>query len=94
MDRALLLADKIKTMDSQFQVIESEINKDLEKQSKLEKQKRELEAKLAILELRLKKNNSIKIELQGIIEETKTSFQKISEAAETLMDIIDTKYAI
>tara|TARA_X000000950_G_scaffold289515_2_gene414611 strand:+ start:25659 stop:25943 length:285 start_codon:yes stop_codon:yes gene_type:complete len=94
MDRALLLADKIKTMDSQFQVIESEINKDLEKQSKLEKQKRELEAQLAILELRLKKNNSIKIELQGIIEETKTSFQKISEAAETLMDIIDTKYAI
>ena len=94
MDRALLLADKIKTMDSQFQVIESEINKDLEKQSKLEKQKRELDAQLAILELRLKKNNSIKIELQGIIEETKTSFQKISEAAETLMDIIDTKYAI
>ena len=94
MDRALLLADKIKNMDSQFQVIESEINKDLEKQSKLEKQKRELEAQLAILELRLKKNNSIKIELQGIIEETKTSFQKISEAAETLMDIIDTKYAI
>ena len=94
MDRALLLADKIKTMDSQFQVIESEINKDLEKQSALEKQKRELEAQLAILELRLKKNKSIKIELQGIIEETKTSFQKISEAAETLMDIIDTKYAI
>jgi CII-binding regulator of phage lambda lysogenization HflD len=94
MDRALLLADKIKNMDSQFQVIESEINKDLEKQTKLEKQKRELEAQLAILELRLKKNNSIKIELQGIIEETKTSFQKISEAAETLMDIIDTKYAI
>tara|TARA_A100001015_G_C14884991_1_gene670003 strand:- start:312 stop:596 length:285 start_codon:yes stop_codon:yes gene_type:complete len=94
MDRALLLADKIKNMDSQFQVIESEINKDLEKQTKLGKQKRELEAQLAILELRLKKNNSIKIELQGIIEETKTSFQKISEAAETLMDIIDTKYAI
>ncbi len=94
MERALLLADKIKTMDSQFQVIESEINKDLEKQTTLEKQKRELEAQLAILELRLKKNNSIKKELQGIIEETKTSFQKISEAAETLMDIIDTKYAI
>ena len=94
MDRALLLADKIKNMDSQFQVIESEINKDLEKQTKLGKQKRELEAQLAILELRLKKNNSIKIELQGIIEETKTSFQKISEAAETLMDIIVTKYAI
>ena len=94
MERALLLADKIKTLDSQFQVIESEINKDLEKQTTLEKQKRELEAQLAILELRLKKNNSIKKELQGIIEETKTSFQKISEAAETLMDIIDTKYAI
>ena len=94
MDRAQLLAGKIKTMDTQFDAIQNEINKDIEKQSKLEKEKRELEAQLAIIELRLRKNNAIKTDLYGIIEETKMSYQKISEAAETLMDIIDTKYAL
>lgn len=94
MDRAQLLAGKIKTMDTQFDAIQNEINKDIKKQSGLEKDKRELEAQLAIIELRLKKNNAIKNDLEGIIEETKMSYQKISEAAETLMDIIDTKYAL
>lgn len=94
MDRAQLLAGKIKTMDTQFDAIENEINKDIEKQSKLEKEKRELEAQLAIIELRLRKNNAIKRDLEGIIAETKMSYQKISEAAETLMDIIDTKYSL
>lgn len=94
MDRAQLLAGKIKTMDTQFDAIQNEINKDIEKQSKLEKEKRELEAQLAIIELRLRKNNAIKRDLEGIIEETKMSYQKISEAAETLMDIIDTKYSL
>lgn len=94
MDRAQLLAGKIKTMDTQFDAIQNEINKDIKKQSSLEKDKRELEAQLAIIELRLKKNNAIKNDLEGIIEETKMSYQKISEAAETLMDIIDTKYAL
>jgi len=94
MNRAERLAGKIKTMDNQYDAIKHEIETDTRIHTELLEQKTVLETKIAIIEMKLKKNNSIKNDLSEIIDETKSSYEKISEAAETLMDIIDTKYSI
>ena len=94
MDRSEQLSNKIKTMDLQLKAIDSELTTDKTTKDNLIIEKNTLEEKISEIALRIRKNESIKYELNEIIEETRLSYQKISEAADTLMDIIDAKYKI
>ena len=53
-----------------------------------------LDKQISDLQLKLRKDNNIMDDLKEIISETKASYDNISEAANTLMDIIDQKYNI
>lgn len=94
MDRSEQLSNKIKTMDLQLKAIASELSTDKTTRDNLIIEKNNLIEKINEICLRIRKNEAIQYELNEIIEETRLSYQKISEAADTLMDIIDAKYKI
>ena len=94
MDRSEQLSNKIKTMDLQLKAIASELLTDKTTRDNLIIEKNNLIEKINEISLRIRKNEAIQYELNEIIDETRLSYQKISEAADTLMDIIDAKYKI
>jgi len=94
MDRSEQLSNKIKTMDLQLKAIASELSTDKTTRENLIIEKNNLIEKINEISLRIRKNEAIQYELNEIIDETRLSYQKISEAADTLMDIIDAKYKI
>ena len=94
MDRSEQLSNKIKTMDLQLKAIASELSTDKTTRDNLIIEKNNLIEKINEISLRIRKNEAIQYELNEIIDETRLSYQKISEAADTLMDIIDAKYKI
>ena len=94
MDRSEQLSNKIKTMDLQLKAIASELSTDKTTKDNLIIEKNNLIEKINEINLRIRKNEAIQYELNEIIEETRLSYQEISEAADTLMDIIDAKYKI
>tara|TARA_Y100000816_G_C25942645_1_gene491659 strand:- start:285 stop:569 length:285 start_codon:yes stop_codon:yes gene_type:complete len=94
MERAEKLAIKIKTMDEQFNAIHNSITSDNKLLSELVVKRNILDKQISDLQLKLRKDNNIMDDLKEIISETKASYDNISEAANTLMDIIDQKYNI
>ena len=94
MERAEKLAQKIKTMDQQYNAIFISISSDNKLLSELTIKRNILDKQISDLQLKLRKDNNIMSDLKEIIGETKASYDNISEAANTLMDIIDQKYNI